>query len=190
MKEYRNSRKTRQLIKETFALLLKEKNDISKITVKELVDRADISKSTFYCHYTDIYAVEVDFENEIINLLNGMLEDYNKNHTMNYPTYVRQLIFHLKQNEEMYKKILASDLPVHFIDKLKMICTEAINKDMHITFLSKNPNVRIGEINFITNGTIHMFIDYFKGRIPQTLDEIGQSIIDSMQILYTIKRNN
>lgn len=188
MKEYRNSRKTRQLIKETFATLLKEKNDINKITVKELVDRADISKSTFYCHYADIYAVEEDFENEIIDLLDGMLEDYNKSHSMNYPTYVRKLIFHLKENEEMYKRILASDLPAQFIDKLKIKCTEAINKDMHITFLSKDPNVRIGEINFITNGTIHLFVDYFKGRIPQTLDEIGQYIIDAMQILYTIKR--
>ena len=138
MKEYRNSRKTRKLIKETFATLLKEKNDISKITVKELVDRADISKSTFYCHYADIYAVEEDFENEIINLLDGMLEDYNKNQTLNYPTYVRELINHLKENEEIYKKLSASDIPAQFIDKLKWICTEAITKDVHITFLSND----------------------------------------------------
>ena len=31
-----------------------------KITVKEIIDRADISKSTFYSHYQDIYALLED----------------------------------------------------------------------------------------------------------------------------------
>ena len=46
--ENRNVRKSKKAIQKAFAELLSEKNDINKITVKEIVERADISKSTFY----------------------------------------------------------------------------------------------------------------------------------------------
>ena len=178
MVEYRNARKSKKAIKKAFADLLFEKNDISKITVKEIVDRADMSKSTFYSHYQDIYSVSEEFEDEIISLLNGLLEDYLKSHTLNYPNYIRKLISLLKENENLYKKIFASDLPIKFIDNLKDKCTEVISKDIHINFLSEDENRKKAEIDFITNGTIHLFVDYFKGKIPQTLDEIGDGIIN------------
>ena len=54
MAVYRNSLKNKKAIQKAFADLLLEKNDINKITVKEIVERADISKSTFYAHYQDI----------------------------------------------------------------------------------------------------------------------------------------
>lgn len=187
MKEYRNSRRTRKHIKEAFAELVSEKNDINKITVKELVERADISKSTFYAHYVDIYGVAEDFEDEIINLLKSVLDEYNKTHSINYSIYVKELITLLKQNEEMYKKIFASDLPIMFIDKLKDMCNEVIRKDSHIKLLSNDPKKRIAEIDFITNGTIHLFVDYFKGQIPQTLDQIGEAIIKAVEMMYSIK---
>ena len=48
-----SSVKTRNLIRDTFAELLYEKKNINKITVTELVQRADINRSTFYSHYDE-----------------------------------------------------------------------------------------------------------------------------------------
>ena len=73
--ENRNVRKSKKAIQKAFAELLSEKNDINKITVKEIVERADISKSTFYSHYEDIYSVSEEFEDEITTLLNSLLEE-------------------------------------------------------------------------------------------------------------------
>ena len=49
-----SSRKTRANIKKVFAQLLAEKRELSKITVTELVQRANISRGAFYSHYDDI----------------------------------------------------------------------------------------------------------------------------------------
>ena len=46
--------KTKKAIKDTF-LQLRAKKPLEKITVKELCELAYINKSTFYCHYKDIY---------------------------------------------------------------------------------------------------------------------------------------
>jgi len=45
-----------QVIQDTFLSLLKEK-DISRITVREICEKANINRSTFYRHHEDIYAL-------------------------------------------------------------------------------------------------------------------------------------
>ena len=62
-----SSAKTRALIKSVFAEMLAEKQEIGKITVTELVKRANINRGTFYSHYDDIYCVAEDYENELID---------------------------------------------------------------------------------------------------------------------------
>ena len=44
-KEYRNSTRTRKMIRSAFVDLIDEKKLISNITVAELADRADIAKA-------------------------------------------------------------------------------------------------------------------------------------------------
>ncbi len=171
---YRNSIRTKKMIREAFAELVSEKQDITKITVKELVERADISKSTFYCHYQDVYAVIEEFEQEVLSLLDDTLNTYMKEHREEFAPYVKKIIQHLKENEGLYKKIFVSDLPSKFIDQLKSICNERINKDIHLDALSTDPDIRMAEIDFLTNGITHLFVDYFKGTIKLSLDDIGE----------------
>lgn len=80
-------------------------------------------------------------------------------------------------------RAIASDLPNQFIDKLKSICIDRINKDVHLDALSSDPSVRMFEIDFLTNGIIHMLVDYFKGEIDLSLDKIGEL---SSKLLYKL----
>lgn len=57
--------KTKTSIKNAF-LELRRKKSIEKITVKELSEIAMINKATFYLHYSDIYELAEEIENETI----------------------------------------------------------------------------------------------------------------------------
>ena len=50
----RREQKTRQAIRNAF-LELRARKPLERITVRELAERAQISKATFYLHYHDIY---------------------------------------------------------------------------------------------------------------------------------------
>lgn len=78
MKTYRNAERTKRWIRRTFTEMMAEKRDIEKITVTELARRADISKTTFYYHYDDIYAVAEEFENELIEQLSAVLSEISR----------------------------------------------------------------------------------------------------------------
>ena len=70
----RRIRKTKAQLRHGLAKLLKEKT-IKEITVKELVEEVDINRSTFYLHYTDIYDLmeqtENDLKSEILEIIHN-----------------------------------------------------------------------------------------------------------------------
>lgn len=51
-KDDRRSRRTRQLLGDALVELMLEKH-FESITVQDILDRADVGRSTFYAHYTD-----------------------------------------------------------------------------------------------------------------------------------------
>lgn len=65
-KEDRRVKYTKMVLKESFLNLL-EKKDISRITVKEICEDADINRATFYTHYTDVYDLQKKIEDEFLD---------------------------------------------------------------------------------------------------------------------------
>ena len=172
MKEYRNAIRSKKMIRTAFAELLSEKHDIDKVTVKEVVERADISKSTFYCHYEDIYAVVEEFGGEIVDLVKDTINEYSKAHKEEIAPYLKKINTILKENEALYKMLMSSDLYFSFINKIKQIVIDNISNDKRFDVLSKNKNHREIQIDIIANGVIYLYVDYFKGNLNCSLDEL------------------
>lgn len=65
---------TKMVLKQGIVNLLKEK-PISKITVKEICEEADINRATFYAHYTDQYDLLKQIENDLMADINQYLNN-------------------------------------------------------------------------------------------------------------------
>ena len=65
--------KTETAIKNAF-LELRAQKSVEKITVKELCQKAQINKSTFYTHYEDIYALSDAMQAETIDFVLGTID--------------------------------------------------------------------------------------------------------------------
>ena len=76
-KEDRRIRKTKKALREGLAELLTEKS-IQSITVKELTDKADVHRSTFYANFNDIFDLYNQVEDVVIQELRDILSvEYN-----------------------------------------------------------------------------------------------------------------
>lgn len=176
-KEYRNVIKTKKAIKEAFADLVNEKKNIYKITVTELIERADIAKSTFYLHYDDIFGVIEEFENELLSELNSIIANTNSN-TISFENSFDLVLKFIKEHEEIYTKMIKSSLPVYFIDKLKNVLVELIFNKISLPTLSKDPNIRNAQLRFFANGAIDLVVDYFKGNLNISLEELKRIVFN------------
>lgn len=65
----RRVRRTRQAIKESLISLMETK-PLSEVTVKEVMERADVNRATFYAHFSNLEdlerSIEVDIANKVI----------------------------------------------------------------------------------------------------------------------------
>jgi len=78
IKEDRRVRKTKKALREGLAELLMEKKSIQHITVRELTEKADVHRSTFYANYKDIYDLYRQMEDVVIQEISEILcAEYN-----------------------------------------------------------------------------------------------------------------
>ena len=69
--EDRRVRRTKQLIKQSLIELMHEK-PFKDITVKDITERADLNRGTFYLHYVDIYDLLSKIEDETLQAIEEM----------------------------------------------------------------------------------------------------------------------
>ena len=163
-----SSRKTRKLIKDTFAELIAEKKSLSNITVTELVKRADITRSSFYTHYESIYDVAQDIQNETLDLLSSTL---NQIHSIpDVYNYFDQIFAYIKENESIYSTILSSNEPLYFSNRLNLL----INKTLQEALINSNHADLILKVTFFTDGCMDIIIKYFRKEINNSLDDINK----------------
>lgn len=174
-----SSEKTRNLIRNTFSELLMEEKELNKITVSELVKRADINRGTFYNHYDNIFAIAQDLEDEILTVLVDSSKGFNS--IDDIFTFFDNVIIYLKENESMYKMILASCEPLIFLEKLNSMLQENL-----LLYLKKTNNKNATKLNvsFFTDGVLEQALRYFKGGYSYTLDELNKYMRKWFNILF------
>lgn len=74
--EDRRIRRTKKLLRQGLAELMLEK-DFKDITVKDITERMDLNRGTFYLHYCDTYDLLEKVENDLIADLEAMIEHYH-----------------------------------------------------------------------------------------------------------------
>ena len=182
-KEYRCVTRTKKMIRVAFVELLGEKKNMENITVGELASRADIAKSTFYNHYDDVYAVAEEFENELIEKLSATLDEIKVKNATEYEEYIRKVIDFLKENGDVYRKAITSSDIRFFIEKLKAIISKKIFEESTVLPFSQNKAERYAQVRLLTNACVDTMVDYFKGTLDMTLDEVGELIISFLNRL-------
>lgn len=163
-----SSIKTKKLIKKTFAELMNEKKSLNKLTVSELVKRADITRGTFYTHYDDIYEVAEEYQLETIELLiNDKNVLYTKEDIFKYFDDVGNC---LKKNENLYKMLLSSNEPLVFLEKLKKLSTQKIYYALK-NYDTQNKYLEL-TVSFFMAGCVDELLKYYIDKSDYTLEEI------------------
>lgn len=164
-----SSQKTRNIIKKTFAEMLSEKKELAKISVSELVRRADINRGTFYSHYDDIYAVAEDYENELISLFFSNAELIASTNT---DKFIDLMFEYIKRNDEIYRMLCKSNDFVMIMQKFMRL---AANKIIEII----NASPEIVERDFITL-EVNSFIEGFMFEYVKCCRDVSENTIDDL----------
>ncbi len=105
-KEDRRVLRTRRLLRDALVTLILEKR-YDKITVQDIIDRADVGRSTFYAHFQDKEDLLISGFTDVTDELGQHIEDAH--HTQEGEKHVaHSLVFfqHAQKNHRLYKAML------------------------------------------------------------------------------------
>ncbi len=106
----RRQRKSREAIFEAFISLLSEKN-INKITVSDIIEKADVGRATFYAHFeTKDYLIKELCEELFCHIFDSVNNNRNHRHIFecDAPDSVFLHLFtHLQKNDNNIQRLLS-----------------------------------------------------------------------------------
>ncbi len=120
----RRTLKTQRTIRHALAELLQEK-ELRKITVQEIVDKAEISRVTFYKYYLDIYDLYDKLENEMLlnmGLIVLQLADESTDE------FFKELISYIYDNRVIFGMIFSPNVTGRLKDKLSRLIEGTFQK--------------------------------------------------------------
>ena len=182
----RRQKKTRAAIFSAFTALLEEKS-YSKITVQEIIDAANVGRTTFYAHFETKDDLLKELCEELFGHIISSAMDCTHTHGLysdgNAPESVFcHLLQHLQENDKNIIGLLSCESSEIFLRFFKdslngLIRSQFVNQD-------RKANTDIPQdflINHISGSFVEMVLWWIKGRMKQTpadLDRYFRSVIE------------
>ena len=125
-------RRTKRLLRQGLTELLREKS-IKKITVRELSERIDINRGTFYLHYKDIYDLVDQIEKELFDEFEEILASYCIADLKTRPRKVfSDMCNFLYANREICAALLGDNGDINFILNLRKFLRQNLTEYNYI----------------------------------------------------------
>ena len=113
----RRSQKTKKALCNALSELLTEK-PLDKVTIREITDKADINRVTFYKHYLDVYDLYDKIENEVLvemGLLMLTLEELPPD------KFFSHLIDYIDENHSVFRLIFSPNITGQLQNRFKKL---------------------------------------------------------------------
>lgn len=146
MKTDARVRYTKMVIKQCFFRLIRQKS-ISKITVKEICEFAQINRSTFYKYYADPYDLLEKLEEEAILGITQMIDEYPQKGLRPVLVTILRAIYSNRDFQDLafyrHRKTLPAVLPSPAFTKYRYtillflqtaVCFSAVSADPSVDF--------------------------------------------------------
>lgn len=173
--------KTKNAIFEAFKQLVQEK-DMSDITISELTQKANITRSTFYMYYNTVGDVRTDIENTIMARIDRIMsETAIRNSIRNPYPLLSMLADEILKQDQNNRYILSSSTSGQLMDKINDRIVEAY---MHWFKENEGSTNDIGKVKYIVAfaaaGMTECFKIWFNHKSSLTLEELCKNISDAM----------
>lgn len=166
----RRQSKTKQAIYGAFAKLLSEES-YSTITVKEIIDLANVGRSTFYSHFETkddlLAAISDDLFNHVF-IIQGKGENHEHSESCTLKEQLAHFAYHAKTNP-FYNELLTSSSSSLFYDHLKKRLIAYLGDELHF----KNTSVpRAFLAESVVSGFLNILSYWLKDGMKESPEEL------------------
>ncbi len=174
MKTDARVRYTRKVIQDAFLNILKEK-PVSKITVKEVCDMAEINRGTFYKHYQDCYDLLDKIEEEGLREFEKMLASIE---AAGAQAAVAAILNTLRNNSSLIQALNTPASGQRFIQRLSGCCFLYMEQWLGPAHEGDySASKRAAAFTFLAGGSSSVIQWWLRGGMREQPEEIASFIL-------------
>ncbi len=179
-KTYRNFKRSEDAIIRAYVELI---NSGKKITVTDIVSRADLNRSTFYAHFKTVDEVGEKIQSDIINELLGSFNEHDYRNLLDNPhSAMMHVAEFLKRDEKMYKTLLNTNKSNQFLRKMRDIIIDQFMSDRVVLPNIKDKDGLETNLRMFIGGYVSVIQDWALGDISISLDKCSKIMGDSIKL--------
>ncbi len=178
-KDDRRSRRTRRRLHQAIISLMQEKR-YDSITVQDIIDRADVGRSTFYAHYQDKEDLVNNNLQEIFDDLSQRLDDSASDHQWIIPTLA--LFKHVQEQQHLFEAMRSGRGLDMLLEKAQVYWDKRIETELQSRLpQGQTPAVPLSLVASYLSGALGTFLRWWlDNRLfypPEQMDEVFQQVV-------------
>ena len=178
MKETASNRKTKytqMVLKDSLIDLMREK-PIPQITIKELCEKADINRSTFYTHYADQYQLLKSIEDETLMWVEEIIVGFSgKTEKADFIANIEKVFDYLIGNKNHIQVLMSEQGDIDFQRNLLIVIYEQCGR-----WLTNDLSADIAKSElyfvFLVNGSVGLIQHWLKTGMQETAREMSELV--------------
>lgn len=169
--EYRNAIRSKTMIKDALLSLMIEK-PFDKISITDIVKKADINRGTFYAHYSNTADVLKSISYSVVEDLAATFSTYNSYNAINNPeVFLTAITSYLIKNPVYYIKLLKVDKIYDVLNEARYTSIRKIMSKLPVEIKKEEERNKIEvTLDFAITGMIGIYSDILLEKVPIKLE--------------------
>ncbi len=185
-KNNQRTRLSKILLKNALMDLLGEKGSVAKISVRELCERAELNRSTFYAHYSEPKELLEEVENELLDATQDHLKKIGAENDLGAHRYLLSFLMYIKENDKPFRTLLVDSVDPVFRSKFMQQSIIQFIENLNIVFPKEQEQYIY---SYILNGSTGVIIQWIRSdycidenELVDLLFSINQSALVNLDI--------
>lgn len=179
--EYKSAIRSRRMLCEAFFALAEEK-DVRKITVTDLIRKADVNRGTFYAHYDDMQDFLLVVMEEYTAGVQAILEELDQADLFQSPLPLFQRLSEaFAADMDFYRLLDRAGMLNDLMERLKKRFAEQISTNVSIPAETHRSAAFQSRVHFFVGGVAELYQAWITGALPETPLEIAESAADIVE---------
>ena len=182
MKEMRQNRKTKytQMVLKDSLMELMEEKSISRITIKELCEKADINRTTFYAHYNDQFHLLHEIQTDVLLSVNQVVGSLHSTMDKNSIVQIIQEFLQYIADDNSHIQILLSERGD--IDFQKELFTMIYRQCEIMASATPSSTTEFYSV-FVHNGSVGLIQHWIKSGLTKSANELAEIIFNMAALI-------
>lgn len=158
-KNNQRTRLSKMLLKNALMDALKEKGSVNKVSVRELCERAELNRSTFYAHFSEPKDLLEELEEEILQSTKEHLEKIGAENDLGAHKYISSFLKYIKDNDKQFRTLLIDSADPDFRSRFMQQTIAQFIENLDISF---SPEIEQYIYSYILNGSTGILIQWIR----------------------------